>query len=389
MPLSPPAAANLTAAELELEITANTVSNTVAVSLAASIVVSVATTIGATIVASSSAAVAAGAAAGGAGAASGGVGGGAASTASGGGGAGGMADVTTALMAAQRLSVLALMPVDMSKIHARVGETLSWTKGSLGLFPRIVSEETRRQFWGWQPTGDNGRRLFEVGAEAESIARERNEVWLDALMGLIDTLTTLACALALVLLLQLLAHLLNRRYYALRKKTGQGQSRRSLRSIVAYSHRLSMFEQGRVLESPELPAPRTRTSSSWARPEGTPAVPSGVEDEAEVGQDSPPPLTEADEAALHKVKFRAFPRLLRWPTAPCLVCVCCLSGLLQGAFAILVTHETVPPTRSPSAPSVPSSPSACCYCYGRRLSLRATRQLVPPVHRRRDAREPV
>ena len=77
----------------------------------------------------------------------------------------------------------------------------------LGLFPRIVSEETRRQFWGWQPTGDNGRRLFEVGAEAEYIARERNEVWLDALMGLIDTLTTLACALALVLLLQLLAHL--------------------------------------------------------------------------------------------------------------------------------------------------------------------------------------
>ena len=44
-------ARELTAAELELEITANTVSNTVAVSLAASIVVSVATTIGATVVA--------------------------------------------------------------------------------------------------------------------------------------------------------------------------------------------------------------------------------------------------------------------------------------------------------------------------------------------------
>lgn len=156
---------------------------------------------------------------------------------------------------------------------------------------------------------------------------------------------------------------------------------------MAYSHRLSMFEQGRVLESPELPAPRTRTSASWARPEGTPAVPSGVEEEAEVGQggsqDSPPPLTEADEAALHKVKFRAFPRLLRWPTAPCLVCVCCLSGLLQGAFAILVTHETVPPTRSPSAPSVPSSPSACCYCYGRSsLSLRAATRVTCGCPRR-------
>ena len=92
-----------------------------------------------------------------------------------------MTDVATVLMAVQRLSVLASMPVGMSKIHARVGETLSWTTGSLGLFPWIVSEETRRQFWGRQPIGDNGRRL-EDGAEAEVIAGERNEVWFDALL---------------------------------------------------------------------------------------------------------------------------------------------------------------------------------------------------------------
>ena len=443
MPLSPPAATNLTAAELETEIAANTVSNTVALSLAATIAISVATKIiGATVVASSSAAVAAGAATGAAGAASGGVGGGTASAASGGGGAGCMADVATVLMAVQRLSVLASMPVGMSKIQARVGKTLSWTKGSLGLFPWIVSEETRKQFWGWQPVGDDSGRRLEDGAEAEVTAGKRNEAWFDALMSLIDTLTTLACALASVLLLQLFVHLLwmhlvNRRYYAL-KQTQQRQIRKSLRGIVApaqpgssvsataayfstssstidtsssvdtasnvglslqpspppsppsppppppsasstgggessgsgsggnggggqssntpgagsegtvgSSHRLSMFEQGRVPESPELPAPRARTRSSRACPEGTPAEPSGVEEEAAVEQGgsrrSPPPLTEAGMAALLHVKFRAFPRLMRWPTAPCLVCVCCMSGLLQGAFAILVTHETVPP----------------------------------------------
>ena len=401
MPLSPRAATNLTATELELEIAANTVSHTVAVSLAATIALSVATTIGATVVASSSAAVVAGAATGGAG-------GGAVGAASGGGGACGMADVMTVLMAAQRLSVLASMPVDMSKIHARVGSTLAWTKGSLGLFSRIVSEETRRQFWGWQPIGDN----------STEVAGGKEEAWLGALMGLTDTLATLAFALASVLLLQLLAHLLwkylvNHRYYALRKQTKEQHIKLLMQGIVSASQpgssgagtaanssppssatisssldtasnvgpsRQPTMRWAMTLPPPQpvtplpplsmtpppplsvtLPPPLSSsltggrrweaaavTSTQECIPvEGAPASPSGVDEEAGGGQggsrDSPQPLTEAYKAALLKIKFRAFPSLLRWPTAPCFVCVCCLSGLLQGAFTILVTHQKTAP----------------------------------------------
>ena len=210
-PLSSPAATNLTAEELKIEIAASTVNNVVVASLGAAIAVFVATTIGATVVASSSAAV--GAAAGAAGAATGGAGGGAAGAAGccGGGGAGGIADVATVLMAVQRLSVLASMPVGMSKMHTRVGETLAWTKGSLGLFPQIVSEETR-QYWGWgdQPKNAGGERGVGAAGGAEASpepgdnATTHNDaeavqlLWHNALKALVDTLTTLACALAAV-----------------------------------------------------------------------------------------------------------------------------------------------------------------------------------------------
>ena len=216
-PLSSPAATSLTAEELKIEIAASTVNNVVVASLGAAIAVFVATTIGATVVASNSAALATSAAAGAAGAATGGAGGGAAGAAGccGGGGAGGIADVATVLMAVQRLSVLASMPVGMSKMHTRVGETLAWTKGSLGLFPRIVSEETR-QYWGWgdQPKNAGGERGVGAGGGAEASpepgdnatthndaeAVEKNEqlLWHNALKALVDTLTTLACALAAV-----------------------------------------------------------------------------------------------------------------------------------------------------------------------------------------------
>ena len=52
--------------------------------------------------------------------------------------------------------------------------------------------------------------------------------------------------------------------------------------------------------------------------------------------------TEEAEAAWLKARFRPFPSLLRWPTAPCFACVCCMSGLLQGATIIFVAHKTAP-----------------------------------------------
>ena len=142
------------------------------------------------------------------------------------------------LLAVQRLSVLASMPVDKSELHASVGETLAWTKGSLGIFPSI------KESWKWagqrnfkDPTerGDLRRLEVEAGAEPglmEMVGRgnvEEAEEWVNALDQLIDTFTTLGCALAAVLLLQLLVHLLwkhciNRKYYALRRQQTQKAS---------------------------------------------------------------------------------------------------------------------------------------------------------------------
>ena len=202
--------------DLEIEIAASKVSNVVVASFGASIAVSVATTVGASVVASSSAALATSAAAGAAGAATGGAGGGAAGAVGGGGGggggAGGIADVMTVLMALQRLSVLASMPVGMSEMHAKVGESLAWATGRLGLFPQIVSDIKAREYWGWgdRPCGGRGVGASEGGVEAREAggnasthnndAVEENEQLLchNALKGLVDTLTTLSCALAAV-----------------------------------------------------------------------------------------------------------------------------------------------------------------------------------------------
>ena len=205
--------------DLEIEIAASKVNNIVVASLGASIAVSVATTVGASVVASSSAAVATSAAAGAAGAATGGAGGGAAGAAGGGGGggfggAGGIVDVTTVLMAVQRLSVLTSMPVGMSEMHARVGESLAWVTGSLGLFPQIVSDIEAREYWGWEdkPCGGCGVGASRGEVEAREVrgntstnknaeAVEGNEQLLchNALKGLVDTLTTFSCALAAVI----------------------------------------------------------------------------------------------------------------------------------------------------------------------------------------------
>ena len=203
--------------DLEIEIAASKVNNVVVASLGASIAVSVATTVGASVVASSSAAVATSAVAGAAGAATGGAGGGAAGAAGGGGGgvfggAGGIVDVITVLMAVQRLSVLTSMPVGMSDMHARVGESLAWVTGSLGLFPQIVSDIEAREYWGWgdKPCGGCGVGAAARGEEEAREVRgntntkeavEENEQLLchNALKGLVDTLTTFACALAAVI----------------------------------------------------------------------------------------------------------------------------------------------------------------------------------------------
>ena len=215
-----------------------------------------------------------------------------------------------------------------------MGGSLAWTKGSLGLFPWM------QRRWGSAggnaggSAGRSGRRLQpetearsgslleeeEEGEEEEMWRRRleeeeeeghKEEKWVGALSALIDTFTTLGCALAVVLLLQLLVHLLwkhrlNRRYYALREQMKERKGSKDSRA------------------TPEAAAPAARGRCNLFLSTILPT------------KDRRP----IDPAS--KIKFYPFPGILRWPTLPCFVCVCCLSGLLQSAVTILAAHKTAP-----------------------------------------------
>ena len=217
----PLAEANITALELETSF----VSTAVAVSFGIAVVsvsASIASAVATSIAATSSVAAGAGAVGGAAGSAARGAGGGA---------GGGVTDVAAVLLAVQRLSVLSSMPVGKSELHASVGEALAWTQGSLGIFSWISKTWDRANLT-WDLNEDPIERdeqlKVETGAEQGrmlEIAEKGNtkEEWVDAFDRLADTFTTLGCALAAVLLLQLVVHLLwkhciNRKYYALRRQ---------------------------------------------------------------------------------------------------------------------------------------------------------------------------
>ena len=217
----PLAEANITALELETSF----VSTAVAVSFGIAVVsvsASIASAVATSIAATSSVAAGAGAMGGAAGSAARGAGSGA---------GGGVTDVAAVLLAVQRLSVLSSMPVGKSELHASVGEALAWTQGSLGIFSWI-SQTWDRANLTWDLNEDpieRGEQL-EVETRAEPRRMEmaekgntKEEEWVDAFDRLADTFTTLGCALAAVLLLQLVVHLLwkhliNRKYYALRNQ---------------------------------------------------------------------------------------------------------------------------------------------------------------------------
>ena len=137
-----------------------------------------------------------------------------------------MTDVAAVLLAVQRLSVLSSMPVGKSELHASVGKALTWTQGSLGI-SSWISQTWDRANLTWDLNEDPIERdeqlKVETGAEPGrmQMAEKGNtkEEWVDAFDRLADTFTTLGCALAAVLLLQLVVHLLwkhciNRKYYA-------------------------------------------------------------------------------------------------------------------------------------------------------------------------------
>ena len=127
--------------------------------------------------------------------------------------------------------------------------------------------------------------------------------------------------------------------------------------ISGRGQRLPVFEQGRVLAPPEplesrrepsrlRPRNHLRGLSKTAARLGKP-LPRKLTGATARGEEQQRPASrqtkaEEAEAAWLKASFRPFPSLLRWPTAPCFACICCMSGLLQGATTILVAHKTAP-----------------------------------------------
>ena len=95
---------------------------------------------------------------------------------------------------------------------------------------------------------------------------------------------------------------------------------------------------------PALPPPSTLTPRLCAARLGKPLpkelTAARARGEAQQRPASRQAKSEEAEAESLKARFRPFPSFLRWPTAPCFACICCMSGLLQGATAILVAHKT-------------------------------------------------
>ena len=134
--------------------------------------------------------------------------------AAGGGGAGGAADIVTVVFGAQRLSLIASLPVEKSSVHEAVGEQLSWAQGSLGLYSAAAggTVASRRKL-----QSSAGTSACDLDNLSDCVTEE-SDVWEGPFDTLLDTLATLAAGLVLALLAQLIAHLawkhvVNRKYY--------------------------------------------------------------------------------------------------------------------------------------------------------------------------------
>ncbi len=115
---------------------------------------------------------------------------------------------------------------------------------------------------------------------------------------------------------------------------------------MGLEQRLTTFEPGRVLAPPDLSKscmesnlsrpprprlrPRSKTAARLAKPLSRKLTGARARGE------------EQQRPASRQTAFRPFPSLLRWPTAPCFACICCMTGLLQDATTILVAHKTAP-----------------------------------------------
>ena len=99
-----------------------------------------------------------------------------------------------------------------------------------------------------------------------------------------------------------------------------------------------------TLSRPPRPRLRTlsKTAARLAKPLSRKLTGARARGEEQQRPASRQTAAEEAEAAWLKASFRPFPSLLRWPTAPCFACICCMSGLLQGVTSIFVAHKTAP-----------------------------------------------
>ena len=136
-----------------------------------------------------------------------------------------------------------------------------------------------------------------------------------------------------------------------------GRSGAGSEGISGRRQRIPAFEQGRVLAA-EPPEPRmeqapsrpprsrlrafSKTAAGLGKPLPEKLTAASANGEAQQRLASRQTKADEAEAAWLKARFRPFPSILRWPTVPCFACICCMTGLIQGAAAILVAHKTAP-----------------------------------------------
>jgi hypothetical protein len=198
-----------------------------------------------------------------------------------------------AVLAVQRFVVMSDLPISKSDEHENIGEQLSWALGSFGLAPVLGVSSS------WLPetsehTARPGRQLARARRqllECTPPAPPPSDTPLSLPPALPptppldqcgsgtlnDRLLTLGVVLAVALVLQIGAHILWK--YILNRTTGDVTTENN---------------QPEIAKRLEVEGP-TKNGK--------------------------------------RIRFYPFPSWLRWPTIPLYVCICCLSGLVQSAFA--------------------------------------------------------
>ena len=334
-----------------------------------------------------------------------------------------------AVLAVQRFVVMSDLPVSKSDEHESIGEQLSWALGSFGLAPMfgvsssgLPGKSERASRPGRQLARARRQLLACTPPAAPAPPPSDTPLSLPPALPpatppdqcdsktLNDRLLTLGVVLAVVLVLQLGAHILwkrilNGRYYlhlplncanvdgdgklsrgeqrkalspppsppdesgAAQPNSPQGGARcralastrskgsltnlvRSSKALLRKKNRPQGLPSGKLAPVPAGAPPLSKVSpakflaslnqgasvvrrgpscNALARARSSRSVPTSSV--ASSSRATGEVTTENNQPEVAKIRFYPFPSWLRWPTVPLYVCICCLSGLVQSAFA--------------------------------------------------------